>query len=391
MASYIDATGLNIDDLTTIVADLEAGLKNIYGTDINIDQNSPDGQLINIFAQSTIDLLELLLSIYNSFDPDLAYGTTLDQRVAINGVYRTGATYTYTPISITTNQALNLIGLDGLTTPAGDEFIVSDGAGTQFILLTSETIATAGVYSLNFRAFNVGKIETVLNTITNQTTIIVGITAVNNPLTYTSIGQDGETDSELKLRRLKSFMLSATAPADSVLAAVSAVADVTDSYVAENNEAITVGSMVAHSIWVIVEGGLDADIAQAIYSKKNAGCAMNGGESVVVDRPNGNTSIILFDRPTYDDLYIHFSLTPRRAGIVFDETYIKDNLVKALNYKLYQTVVAGEIIIALNTIAPDGVASDIEVSDDGMTWVQTLTPTTEQHKFIIDSARINIL
>ena len=118
---------------------------------------------------------------------------------------------------------------------------------------------------------------------------------------------------------------------------------------------------------------------------------MNGGESVVVDRPNGNTSTILFDRPTYDDLYIHFSLTPRRAGIVFDETYIKNNLVKALNYKLYQTVIASEIIIALNTIVPDGIASDIEVSDDGMTWVQTLTPTTEQHKFVIDLARINIL
>jgi uncharacterized phage protein gp47/JayE len=69
-----DTTGLTVSTLSEIRADLEAKLKAIYGNDINIDPDSPDGQLINIFAQAGIDLREIILQINSSFDPDQAAG-----------------------------------------------------------------------------------------------------------------------------------------------------------------------------------------------------------------------------------------------------------------------------------------------------------------------------
>ena len=99
MSDTLDETGLTLQGLTDLVNGLVADLQNIYGSDINVDPDSPDGQAINIIAQFGIDMREVLQSIYASFDPDQASGTTLDQRVALNGVQRNGGTFTIVPIA----------------------------------------------------------------------------------------------------------------------------------------------------------------------------------------------------------------------------------------------------------------------------------------------------
>ena len=114
----ISSSGLSIQTLADIISEIlngapgYPGLKAIYGADINVDPNSPDGQMINLFAQGKIDVLEMLQSIYDSFDPDQAVGTVLDQRCAINGAVRTAGTYTETNVNVTASQAATLQGLD---------------------------------------------------------------------------------------------------------------------------------------------------------------------------------------------------------------------------------------------------------------------------------------
>ena len=71
MPDAFDETGLTTKTLTEIIEELEDDYKDIYGDDINIDQNSADGQIINIQAQEGVDLRELLSSINNGFDPDV--------------------------------------------------------------------------------------------------------------------------------------------------------------------------------------------------------------------------------------------------------------------------------------------------------------------------------
>jgi hypothetical protein len=72
MPNQLDANGLQVNSLNDLVANLTAALQAIYGDDINVAPNSPDGQQINIFAQAVEDMLETLLDTYNIFFVDSA-------------------------------------------------------------------------------------------------------------------------------------------------------------------------------------------------------------------------------------------------------------------------------------------------------------------------------
>jgi len=400
--NQLDSNGLEIKSISDIISSLTAALQTIYGSDINVDSNSPDGQLINIQAQAIEDLLELLMAVYNSFDPDEAYGTTLDSRLAINGVERRAATYTVTHVSITTDRApVTLQGLSdiGYSDPAildpnGTGYTVNDGAGNEFILEVTTTIASPGTNSLIFRAKNIGQVQPQLNTITNQTTIIAGVTVVNNPLAADSLGVDEETDSEYKMRRALMFFLPAVGPADSVRASILQLEGVTDCYVGENNTSSPSSGIAANSIWVIVDGGVDEDIAQAIYAKKSSGCGMTlsgiDDVTITITRPAGDTIDIDFNRPIEEDLYIELTLVPKKSGVTFDTDAIKTALVAALVYKLNQTASINEIVTAMITIEPDAYITDLGVSTDGVSYLDLITSTDIQSKFVLDVARIDI-
>ena len=163
MVNALTPLGLVINTLTEIVANLNTGMQTIYGSDINVDSNSPDGQLINIYAQVAEDILELIQDVYNSFTVDSAYGTVLDQRVAINGITRRQGTFTTTPVSITVNQALTLTGLDALVAdPTAVPFTVQDNANNKFQLVTTHVFGSAGSASLTFQAVDIGQVEVLL-------------------------------------------------------------------------------------------------------------------------------------------------------------------------------------------------------------------------------------
>lgn len=391
MPNQVTITGLEIKTIDDIITDLTTAMQTIYGDDINVSQNSPDGQLINIFAQAAVDNLELLVDVYNSFSVELAYGTVLDQRVALNGLARIPGTYTITQVLITTDRALTLYGLDQLDIdPTVSVFTVADDAGNQFYLEVTCVFVTAGAQELSFRAVTIGQVETTQNTITNQITTVLGVTAVNNPLVATSIGVNEETDAQLKVRHAQMFKLASYGPADAVRAAMLQVDGVVDAYVVENDTGSTVNGVVAHSIWCIVNGGSSADVAQAIYSKKAPGCNLNGAITETVTRPQGNSIAIKFDRAVTEDLYIQFSLVAVYTGAAWDEDDIKTQLVEMLTYRLNQAATIGDVVRALQTIVPQAYAVSIGVSDDGMSYQDNINPTSAKYYFVLDTARIDI-
>jgi uncharacterized phage protein gp47/JayE len=389
--NQLDNTGLQIKSATDVLASLVTAMHGIYGADINVGPNTPDGQQLNIFTQAVIDILELLLAVFNSFDIDSAFGTVLDARVALNGLKRIQGTYTVTPVSVTASQAVTIYGLDELlTNPNAIVFTIYDGSGNYFQLMNTYAFGGAGSQSLNFQAVNIGAVLTTLNTITNVQTVTAGITAVNNPLTYTSLGVNEETDSQLKIRRIKALSLFATSPADAVRAAILNIAGVTDCYVFENNTGSPIGSIPAHTIWAVVEGGADADIGQAIYSKKSSGCGMYGASTAIITRPAGDWFTAQFDRPTDEDLYVKFMLIPRTSGVTFDETFIKNTLSNNLVYKMGQSASIDEVIPAVMAIVPDAYVTACQVSSDDTNWYDLLAPTAINYIFVLTAAHITI-
>lgn len=393
MPNIIDANGLQVKTLDEVTLSLTDAFKAIYGADINVGPNSPDGQMIGIFAQNIVDILEVLVQVYNSFFIDAAFGTTLDERVAMSGIARKQGTYTQAYVVVTVSEALTLTGQDALISdPNAVVFTVADDAGNQFQLATTYVFGGAGSQSLLFKSVVIGQIQTTANTIQTIFTAQLGVTSVNNPTTASDVeGLPEETDPQLKIRRANTFYLQSVGPADAIRAALLEVPDISDSYVVENDTGGTVNTVPAHSIWVIVTGGTPTEIAQVIYTKKAPGCGMKGSNSAIVVRPQGNSFTAYWDDSLTQALTIRATLVPKIPGQTFDLAKDKTELADALIYKLGQSPNIGDVVIAMQVIEPNAILTTVNVSKDGgFTWEDVVSPDTAQKYFTVIAANITL-
>lgn len=395
MSDQLTANGLETKDIEDLRTELNDGFKAIYGDDINIDPNSQDGQQINIFAQGGVDLRELLQQVNANFDPDEAQGRVLDQRVAINAITRNGGTYTFTPVEITTDTALNLVGLDDqsdeLEPTVSNLYTVKDDAGTEFYLLDSISIVSAGVQSLTFRAAEIGRVEIQVNTITSPVTVIAGVTNINNPSGPLSIGVNEESDADLKVRRRSSVAIPSLGYLDGIEAALNNLDGVTTARASENNTSITDSDGTpGHTFWAIVEGGDETEIGVIIYKKKSSGSGMRGAESVSIPRPNNREFIAYFDRPGSEDLYIRFSVELIGGGFV-DEDDLKRQIAEGITWEIGGEAGSDDVTDFVKSINSQYRVTGMQVSDDGATWFEVVSVTSPQNRFVNDVSRITII
>lgn len=395
MPDILDADGLSVKTLSEITADLKASYQEIYGVDINLDQNSPDGQTIGIFSQACEDLRELLVQINNGFDPDQAVGRILDQRVTINYIARAGGTYTIQPVDITVNQTVTLQGLDAnFNDVNGTGYTVQDDSGNQFILIDTIEL-TAGTYSLSFRAQVIGLVNTTVDTINNPVTIVLGVTDINNSAGALSIGQNEETDAQLRVRRQASVALASTGYLNGLLGTVLALPGVTDAKLYENVTNITdADGIPAHGTWLVVEGGASDDIGNAYYTKKSYGSNMKGAVTVDITTASGAIFTAKFDRPTSEPLYIQFNIKRTIQGQVFDEDGIKAFIIANKPYGIGEYAETSSLtaiaLLAISSLGGGGVPLDMEISDDGITYTDYLNTATLDKKWTLDATRIDI-
>lgn len=394
MADILDASGLTVETAAEITAALTAGFQGIYGPDINVDQNSPDGQAIGILTQLAVDLRELLVGINNSFDPDQAIGAQLDQRAAINGISRQGATYTIQPVDITVNANITLQGLDGnFNSPTGTGYTVSDNNGVLFIL--AATIAlTPGTTSLQFRAQQLGSISVPVHTIQTPITIVAGVTGVDNSSAPTSVGQVQESDPQFRVRRQRSVSLTSNGYLNGLEAALLALPNVTGAAVYENvTDAVDGDGIPAHGIWAVVEGGSNADIANTIYMKKSDGANMKGSIVVNETSPTGVIVPIRFDAPVAAPLFLQFTIKQTTPGFSFDTVAIKAYIAANLTYEVgafaETSVPTAVASAAIRSLGGGGVPLDMEISTDGITYTDFIA-SSKGSQFTVAAGDITI-
>ena len=395
MPNLINASGLQTKTLTEIKDEIIAGLKIAYGDDINVASDSPDGQAITIFALTVRDSLDALTQVYNSFDPDLAIGRTLDERCALNGIQRLAGTHTETSVAVETNKAITLVGLAGADplTPPANIFTVSDTQGNYFYLKATQVIVetTTITHDFMFVAKNIGAIETSPATLTRIVSVILGVKSVtNSTVMNTTLGLNEETDAALRIRRQKSVSLASQGYLASLKAAIQNISAVTYSEVYENYSNTTdTDGIPPHSIWVIVEGGLDADIGYAIYTKRNAGCGMKGSVLVNVTQPDGTLFQVQFDRTVQENLHIKFD-AHSISGVALNQTYIKNQLVALVLLNVSQSVNVNDIAAIMRDIDPNCLATNILVSNDGATWVNLLETSFKNYRLVLASGNITL-
>lgn len=397
MPNSLDATGIQTLTQSELVSYFTLNYQTIYGADIVLTSDSPDGQNMMILIQVILDLEDLLTQIYNSFDPDNAIGVTLDQRVAINGIQRQEATYSTTNVTIVTSQSVNLYGQDQTAQPV---YTVADNAGNQWQLVTTQTGLGPTTSILLFQAVTPGAILSVPNTITIPITIVLGVSSINNPSTYLTIGLNEETDAALKIRRQQSVSLASQGYLAGLLAALENISGVTFAYVEENTGSTTNADGVpGHSIWVIVAGtGAVADIAQAIYTKRNAGCGMYGSISYVITQVDGSEFEVFWDGVTPIEIYIRIQVESldgiNPPDIAAIQAGLPLSFVPGVGEKLNFNQVATQVQI----IDPNAFVSSTNpfellsvFSLDNGSYDSTLTPDTKAIQFVVTEAKVIIL
>lgn len=392
----LSSSGLLTKDNLTLVDDLTTGIQSIYsqnGEVLNLDSNTPDGQWIQILAELGTVVREQITEVYNSCDPDKCVGSVQDNRYMINYLTRKAGAYTLQNISITVNKTVSLQGLDAMyNEPEAAAYSVSDDAGNVWYLVDSATL-TAGTITKEFRAKDLGMVIPTIGTITNQVTVVDGVTSVINNVGPTSIGYEEESDSDFRIRRSTSTATRGENNVDTIKAQILNLDGVVEAEVYQNTGTTTDSNGIPpHYIWAIVEGGANKDIADIIYANMG-GTGTKGAVTVQVLSSSLQAFDVNFDRATVVPLYIKFDLqTDNLAEINQDD--VKEYIATNLKYKIGEngeTSRVGEICAdAMIADGGNGYALNPKISLNGTTWTDYITVSSLADKLTPDVSRITI-
>ena len=294
--TFTDA-GLVIPSESAILTGVQADINAAFGGGLNPALETPQGQLASSQTAIIGDKNNEFAYFVNQVDPQYAEGRFQD---AIGRIYF----LTRKPATPTTVQA-TLTGLPGTVVPAGT--LAQDTSGNTYVCTGNATISATGTVTAEFQNVATGPIPCPAGTLTQVYQAVPGWDAITNAADG-KMGSNVESRADFEYRRKNSVAKNGTGTPQAIYAEVFALADVLDVYVKDNptGSAVNTGStnypIAAHSVYVAVVGGTDADVAAAIWRKKDLGCDTNGNTSVIVTDNSGYnypapTYTVKFNRP----------------------------------------------------------------------------------------------
>jgi uncharacterized phage protein gp47/JayE len=142
-----------------------------------------------------------------------------------------------------------------------------------------------------------------------ETAAPTGFDSVTNPLDAT-LGDELESDADAKIRRNNSVANPGNATLEAIKAKLLQVENVAAVRMFENTSVITdTEGRPAKSYEAVVQGGLDADIAQVMFDTKPAGIQQVGAVTVNIFDSEGFAQEQRFSRPTGVEIYLEVDLT----------------------------------------------------------------------------------
>lgn len=263
--------------------------------------------------------------------------------------------------------------------------------------LTTESVTTIAV----FETEDYGSVTLPRGIATRIVNDITGLESVTNLLEPT-YGRQSETDAELRQSYIaKSALRSNTMIGSIVAELLNNVENVESASGYENDTDIAdARGLPPHSIEIVVEGGDDSEIAQAILRRKAGGIQTYGSVSVDVPGLYGDIIPVRFNRPDYLYAWLKVVLHGDRARVPSNyaeltvRSLLEDGaslaaggnlLTQLLNEGIYSAV-AGLTYVEISTACKTGKG---EVPDPG-DYEQKNIIVTSRQKIIMDEMRIEV-
>lgn len=273
----------------------------IFGSDINLDADSMDGQTLGIFAEAVGEIDQLAEDTYQSFDPNQVTGLRQAALGKLNGLQKQAATHTTVEVLLGGSQ--------GTLIPAGS-VVKSSVDGTRFATGSDATIPAAGTIAVTVTAVDAGAITADPDTVVGIDTPIFGWQSVTNPAAAIP-GRDAETDEAFRIRRAQSTSNTGQAVLDAMYGALANLIGVVQCRVFENDKDVIDPDtgLPPHSIEAVVRGGDDQEIAQTLWAKKGVGPTLIGNTTATITDSQGMARTMTFQRPAQVPIYIVVNVT----------------------------------------------------------------------------------
>lgn len=294
---YIDSGGLHIPSYSDIRDNLIAEFRKIYGDDIYLDNDSQDYQMISIFAAHQFDTLQMLELVYNNRSPKTAIGSALDTLVKLNGIRRKKASHSTCELTLSGDAGSVIV--DG---------VAEDEAGNKWNLPSTVIIGEGGSVKVTAVSADIGAIPATVGSIKKISTPTKGWISVTNN-SPAILGDPIETDEQLRYRQSISAALPSRSMMEGLVGSLAALENVKRYKVYENDTNQTdLNGIPSHSIAVVIEGGIDSEIAKTIYMRKGPGCGTHGTETYNYYNSEDIPTPIKFTRPSAKSVYVNIKV-----------------------------------------------------------------------------------
>ena len=381
----INSTGIIKSDLTDYLGFWTTKLREVFGNDFVIRKEGVVDNIATAGSLTCLALEDVIMYLATQLNPYTAEGEWQDTLYSIIGLQRRYATFTVATRTIN--------GTPSTVCEAKSIRFKNTATDDIFELNTTITIGENGKAVGSFTAIELGGIELSNDAILEIIEAPEGIDAVYySNGNVVNVGDDYEDDAEFRTRWLATKSVMPTSRTENGLrtALLPLVNSEKDIKIRHNRTNATVDGLSAHSMNIIIKSGYsDNEIAKTILASITDGVGLEGTGisgvediTVTLQDSEGTDVDITFTRPQAMNVYFKVEAT-LNSGYTLETDKIKSAIIDNFKYVLGEKVVANDFYTYLNALESIDYIDTLQVSLDGLTWVNVLSLQYYQYGVVL--------
>lgn len=292
--TYINSQGVIVPDTSTVQEQVTQDLVNVFGQDLDTTPETVEGRFIQCLTDYRTNTLAINAQNANQINLRYATGRFLDAIGAFFGLDRISATSSRVLATVT--------GVENTVIPAGSQAKTTNG--DIFYAENDITIGLTSSATGYFLSLEKGQIPCSAHSLNKIVNAVLGWETIDNTASANE-GTKQESDDDFR-QRIEDARYKGISLLEAIKAKLVNVDNVKSCFAYDNytNQTITYDGVDidAHSLVVIVDGGANQDIAEAIFKAKTGGTGYTAisGQSVTVNVVDGAFNVtypVTFNRP----------------------------------------------------------------------------------------------